>query len=374
MTDAPPRFYPVSMPCLGGREIEYVTDAVQSGWVSSLGPYVTRFEAEFAHFCGVRHAVTVSNGTVALHLALHALGIKPGDEVIVPDLSFVATANAVLMAGATPVFCDIEADSLCIDPNHLAALITPQTKAIIPVHLYGHPANMSEICSIAASCGLYVIEDAAEAHGSAIGGKLVGSFGHCATFSFYANKNLTTGEGGMIVTDDAALAGEIRELRDHAMSPQRRYWHERLGFNYRMTNLQAALGCAQMEQLGGFLRARQDLFHGYEKRLADVPRLRLNRQAADTTNSYWMICAEVEGVDANIRDKICFALRNRGVDTRPYFYPMSDMPYFNATADTPTAHRASARGMNLPTYLTLQKQDLDAICNVIKVVLNDELT
>jgi perosamine synthetase len=361
------------MPTLAGRELEYVTDALQSGWISSLGPYVTRFEAEFAAFCGVEHAITVTNGTVALHLALHALGIGPGDEVIVPDLSFIATANAVLMTGATPVFCDIEPESLCLDPTLLEALITPLTRAIIPVHLYGHPADMAAIGAIAAAHGLHVIEDAAEAHGSAIGNARVGSFGDCATFSFYANKNMTTGEGGMVVTNDAALACELRELRDHAMSPRKRYWHDRMGFNYRMTNLQAALGCAQLEQIEGFLHARRALFAGYAERLAEVPGLRLNREAPGTINSYWMVCAEIEGADAALRDRICAALRGRGVDTRPYFYPISDMPYFVDRAETPVAHRVSACGFNLPTYLSLRPDDLDVICGAVREVLTGNL-
>lgn len=373
MTATPPRFYPVSMPHLAGREMEYVTDAVQSGWISSLGAYVSRFEADFAAFCGVGHAVSVANGTVALHLALHALGIGPGDEVIVPDLSFIATANAVLMTGATPVFADIDPASLCLDPAAIAPLITPRTRAIMPVHLYGHPADMGAITAIAAAHGLHVIEDAAEAHGSAIGSARVGSLGTCATFSFYANKNLTTGEGGMVVTDDPALARELRDLRDHAMSATRRYWHDRLGFNYRMTNLQAALGCAQLEQVEGFLARRRALFAGYAERLADVPGLRLNRQAPGTTNSYWMICAEIEGADAARRDAVCAALRARGVDTRPYFYPMSDMPHLAALPGprpaTPVAHRASAAGFNLPTYVGLEPADLDTICAAVRAVL-----
>lgn len=372
MTDQS-RFYPMSMPTLAGRELDYVTDAVQSGWISSLGAYVTRFEEEFATFCDTRHAITVSNGTVALHLALHALGIGPGDEVIVPDLSFIATANAVLMTGATPVFADIEADSLCLDPASLAALVTPRTRAVIAVHLYGHPADMTAIRAVADAHGLKVIEDAAEAHGSAIGTARVGSFGDCATFSFYANKNMTTGEGGMIVTDDDALAREIRELRDHAMSREKRYWHTKLGFNYRMTNLQAALGCAQLEKIEEFLFKRRRLFQGYAERCADIAGVQLNREAQGTTNSFWMVCAEIEGADTHARDRICAALKTRGVDTRPYFYPMSDMPYNGGSADTPVAHAVAARGFNLPTYLTLAPSDLDVICAALRDVLATEM-
>lgn len=367
-----PYHYPVSRPELSGRELEYVTDALRSGWISSLGPYVSRFEAEFADFCGTAHAITVANGTVALHLALHAMGIGKGDEVIVPDLSFIATANAVLMTGATPVFCDIDAQSLCLDPEQLTTLITPRTRAVIPVHLYGHPADMKAIRAVANIHGLAVIEDAAEAHGSAIGGARVGGFGDCATFSFYANKNITTGEGGMIVTNDDALAAEIRTLRDHAMTPQKRYWHDRMGFNYRMTNLQAALGCAQLERIEEFLEKRRTLFSRYAERLSDVPGLRLNREARGTTNSYWMICAEIEGIDATTRDRLCSSLRAQGVDTRPYFYPMSDMPYIQGPANTPIAHRLSACGFNLPTHISLNPADLDSICKVVRRVITTE--
>jgi perosamine synthetase len=364
------RFYPVSMPYLQGRELEYITDAVKSGWVSSLGSYVSRFENDFADFCRVEHAITVVNGTSALHLGLYAMGIGPGDEVIVPDLSFIASANAVLMAGATPVFCDIEPGSLCIDPSGIEALITYKTKAIMPVHLYGHPADMAAISKIALRHGLNVIEDAAEAHGSAIGGRRVGGFGDCAIFSFYANKNMTTGEGGMITTNDTDLAAEIRDLRDHAMSSDKRYWHERMGFNYRMTNLQAALGCAQLEEIETFLDMRRQLYNGYVQRLADTPGLRLNREEEGTTNSYWMICAEIADGDAAKRDQICAALLARGVDTRPYFYPMSEMPYFES-ATTPVAHSIAERGFNLPTYLGLNDADLDFICTSVTAVLRE---
>jgi len=363
-------FYPVSNPLLAGRELDYVTDAVQSGWISSLGKYVTRFEAEFAAFCGVEHAVCVANGTVALHLALHALGVGPGDEVIMPDLSFVATANAVLMVGGKPVFCDVDPDTLCINPDCIVSLITEKTRAIMPVHLYGHPADMTRILAIAARYGLHVIEDAAEAHGSAVGNRRVGSLGDCGTFSFYANKNITTGEGGMITTNDSALARELRHLRDHAMSPEKRYWHERMGFNFRMTNLQAALGCAQMEQLDGFLDRRRALFDQYAHRLAGLEGIRLNRELAGYTNSFWMICLEIDDIGADSRDKMALAMRAKGVDTRPYFYPMSDMPYLD-NADTPVAHRISAQGLNLPTYLQLSDADVDHICNVVRSVISE---
>ncbi|MDB4538771.1 DegT/DnrJ/EryC1/StrS family aminotransferase, partial [bacterium] len=298
-------FIPVSMPSVGDRERDYLLRAVESGWISSLGEYVTRFEEEFAAFCGAREAVSVSNGTAALHLALHALGIRAGDEVLVPDLSFIASANAILMSGATPVFCDIDPETLCVDVASAESMITPRTKAIMPVHLYGHPADMTAVMALAERHGLVVVEDCAEAHGSEIEGQRVGSFGECGTFSFYANKNMTTGEGGMITTNSEQLADDLRELRDHAMSKTKRYWHERMGFNYRMTNLQAAVGCAQMESLPRFLAERRRVFARYQANLADDSRVRLNREAPGTKHSYWMICAEISGVSEATRDQIC---------------------------------------------------------------------
>lgn len=367
MTAAPT--YPVSRPSLGPLELEYVTDAVRSGWISSLGAYVTGFEAEFAAFCGTLDAVSVSSGTAALHLSLHAHGIGPGDEVIVPDLSFIATANAVLMCGATPIFADIDPQSLCLDPSAIAPLITRRTRAILPVHLYGHPADMVAISRIAADHGLVVIEDAAEAHGAAIGTKRVGGFGACAAFSFYANKCLTTGEGGMITTNDPALALKLRHLRDHAMSPDRRYWHDVPGFNYRMTNLQAALGCAQMTRAKALLDHRRRLFAAYSAALGDVPGVRLNRTAPGAQNAYWMICLEVAGHNAAQRDALADRLRHRGIDTRPYFHPMSAMPFL-PDADTPNAHIAAQQGLNLPTYADLSDTDVAEIC----AILRDEVT
>ncbi|MCW1400962.1 DegT/DnrJ/EryC1/StrS family aminotransferase [Novosphingobium sp. MW5] len=358
------RFFPVSRPSLAGNELNYVTEAVRTGWISSLGKYVSRLEDEFAEYCGAEHGIAVSNGTVSLHLILAASGIGQGDEVIVPDLTFIACANAVLMAGATPVFCDIDPVTLTIDPNSAEACVTTRTKAIMPVHLYGHPAAMDEIMAVAAKYGLLVIEDAAEAHGANLDGRRVGGLGHCASFSFYANKNMTTGEGGIITTNNASLAARCRKLRDHAMAPERRYWHEEPGFNYRMTNLQAALGCAQFEQLEGFLKARRELFTGYSRRLSGMQGISLNRTRPNADNAFWMVCMEIEGISRDERDKLIERLKADGVDTRPYFYPMSMMPYLDE-ADTPVSHDVSARGLNLPSAADYTDDDLHYICEVI---------
>lgn len=364
-------FIPISKPSITELEIRYVTDTVTSTWVSSLGPYIDRFEAEFAAFCGTKHAIAVSNGTVAIHLAAYALGIGPGDEVIMPNLSFIATANAILLTGATPVFVDIDPFHLCLDPVKTEAAITPRTKAIMPVHLYGHPADMIAINALAAKHDLLVIEDAAEAHGAAINGQKVGSLGTCATFSFYGNKNLTTGEGGMITTQDDKLAEHLRYLRDHAMSKDKRYWHTEMGFNYRMTNIQAALGCAQLERIDILMSGRKRVFDTYQKHLAQEPRILLNRTADWATHAYWLVCAEIEGISEEGRDRLMQELRKRNIDSRPYFYPMSDMPYMTSQVHTPVTHEIYKTGINLPSYIDLTEEDISYICHHLKEIISD---
>lgn len=270
------RTFPISQPSITEVELKYVASAVKSGWISSIGEYIGEFERRFAEFCNCRHAIAVSNGTVAISLALRAMHIGRGDEVIVPDLSFIATANSVLESGAKPIFADIETDTLCLDPDDLIRRITPRTKAVIPVHLYGHPANMPRISEIGRQFGLKVIEDAAEAHGASIQGQRVGGFGDVATFSFYGNKIITTGEGGMVTTNDEELAERCRLLRDHAMSTQKRYWHTEPGFNFRLTNMQAAVGCGQLERSAELLSKRSQILNWYFNYLGKIGGITLN--------------------------------------------------------------------------------------------------
>ena len=363
-------FIPISQPSITQKEIDYVNDAVTSTWISSLGKYIDRFEAEFADFCEARYAICVSNGTVAIQLALTANDIGEGDEVIMPNLSFIATANAVLHCGATPVFADIDSSNLCIDPKGIEKLITPKTKAIMPVHLYGHPAEMDAIVKIANKHGLWVIEDAAEAHGATVKGKRVGSWGNCATFSFYGNKNLTTGEGGMITTDDEDFYNRCRYLRDHAMSKEKRYWHTAPGFNFRMTNIQAAIGCAQLERIDEFMAKRQRIFDWYRKYLGEIDGVNLNNTSEWATNAYWLICLENKKWSIEDRDAFMVELKKRGVDSRPFFYPMSQMPYINEKVDTPVTDRIYTQGINLPTYFDLEEDQVQFICKVLKQLLN----
>jgi perosamine synthetase len=362
-------FIPISQPSITKKEIAFVTDAVKSGWISSIGKYINIFEKSFAEYCGTKYAIATSNGTTALHLILAALNISNNDEVIIPDLTFVATANAVRYTGALPFIVDIDEDTLCIDSQAIRKAITPKTKAIIPVHLYGHPANMIEICKIAQENNLIIIEDAAEAHGAEINGKRVGSFGLASAFSFYGNKIITSGEGGMITTDDEVLFNRCRFLRDHAMS-EKRYWHTDIGFNYRMTNLQAALGAAQLERIDELKEKKNLIFKWYLAYLSDFNSVKLNYTAEWAKNAYWMVCVEINNFDEKKRDNFISQLKDNGIDSRPFFYPISDMP-FNYTANTPVAHNKSKIGLNLPSFFDLKKDQVEYICKTVKYILSE---
>lgn len=365
------KFIPISQPSITQKEIDYVTDSVKSGWVSSLGKYIVEFEERFRLFCNTKYALTTSSGTTALHLALAALDVCEKDEVIVPDFTFVATPNAVAYTGAEVVLVDIEADTLCLDAREIEQAITDNTKAIIPVHIYGHPANMMEICSIAKKYGLYVIEDAAEAHGAAIDGKKVGSFGDFGVFSFYGNKILTCGEGGMLVTDNEELYLKARFLRDHAMSVRKRYWHTAIGFNYRMTNMQAALGLAQMERIDELLERRKQIFELYGEQLVGLDGIRLNYSASWAENVYWMVCLQVEDYSESQRSCLMEKLGDKGIDTRPYFYPVSDMPMYKARSYTRNVHSIYKTGIHLPTYFDLPDDSISYICDQLKMALKE---
>jgi len=364
-----PTLIPVYQPDLSGKELEYVTDCVKSGWVSSLGKYVELFETSFAKFCGVKHAIALSNGTVALHLALVLKDIGPGDEVIVPDLTFVATANVVRHTGATPVLVDSDPETWMIDPDQIEAKITSKTKAIIPVHLYGHPANMGAIMKLAKKHGLYVIEDAAEAHGAEYRGKRVGGIGDIGAFSFYGNKVITTGEGGMLVTNDDLLAEKARFLKDHAMSKEIRYWHPEVGYNYRMTNIQAAIGLAQFERIDSLLSRKIEIALAYKKSLAGCRGVVVQPQAEWAKNIYWMFSILVTDESRLNRNELMSSLLEQGIDSRPFFFPIHQMPpYLGCLGDYPVADDLSRRGINLPSFPALKDEQVkyigDTICRL----------
>jgi perosamine synthetase len=354
---------PVAEPDLAGNEFKYLSDAFLSTWISSSGAYINRFESDFAEFCGTKHGIATSNGTVALHLAMVALGIGEGDEVIVPDLTFAASINTVIHANATPVIVDIKEDTWCIDPAEIEKAITPKTKAIMPVHVYGQACDMDAIMAIAEKHNLYVIEDAAEAHGAEFKGKRVGSFGHVSTFSFYGNKVITTGEGGMCVTNSDELNERMRVLRDHGMSKQKRYWHDMVGYNYRMTNLQAAIGCAQLERIDAISAERRVTENTYKERLSKFDFIQWQKDIEGRKRITWLVCATVNGID---RDQVFEALKNNGVDVRPFFYPLSDMdvykPYVFSKGNS---QKVSKIGMNLPT---IRNVDFDKIVEALEQV------
>ncbi|MCK1364148.1 DegT/DnrJ/EryC1/StrS family aminotransferase [Bradyrhizobium sp. 62] len=363
-------YIPISQPSIGARERELVLDAVDSGWVSSIGKYIDEFEAAFARYCGTEFALAVSNGTTGLHLALVTLGLGPGDEVIIPDLTFVATANAVAYTGASPVLADIDPDTLCMDPASVESLVTERTRVIMPVHLYGHPADMDALAAIAKPRGIAVIEDAAEAHGAEYKGRRVGGLSQCGVFSFYGNKVVTTGEGGMLTTNDRAFYQRAKRLRDHAMSPERRYFHDERGYNYRMTNLQAALGVAQMERIDDFLKGRDEIMAWYRSAIPSSETVRLNRVKNWAASAFWMVCLEVDGFNEARREAFMGKLKQRGIDSRPYFCTMSSMPMYQQKP-LPVAARKAQSGLNLPCFVGLSKKDVERIGGVVNELLAD---
>lgn len=361
---------PVAAPVLDGREAEYVRECLTTTWISSNGRFIGDFERAFAEYCGVRHAISVNNGTAALHLSLVALGIGPGDEVIMPTLTYVATANAVRYCNAKPVFVDSDLVTYNLDPTKIAPKITSRTKAIIPVHLYGHPADMDPILKLAEVHNLVVVEDAAEAVGARYKGHRVGSLGACATFSFYGNKIITTGEGGMVTTNDDALAHRMRQLRGQGMDPQRRYWFPVVGYNYRMTNIAAAIGLAQLERIDRRIDARQALATAYNHRLAHLAdRIALPKAADWAKHVYWMYTIRLLDGIKNDRDRIMQELEADGIETRPVFYPMHVLPPYRDEGAYPHADHCSSRGFNLPTHELLTKEDINRVADALEFSL-----
>lgn len=363
-------YIPIAQPQLNGNEYVYLQDAFLSTWISSSGKYISMFEEKFSHYCGAQYGVAVSNGTVALHLALVALGIGAGDEVIVPDITFAATINAVLYTGATPVIVDIEEDGWCIDPYEIEKAVTPKTKAIIPVHIYGQPCNMEKICSIAEKYNLKMIEDCAEAHGAEYNGKKVGTFGDIGCFSFFGNKVITTGEGGMCITNNSELNDKMRVLKDHGMAKDRKYYHEVIGFNYRMTNLQAAIGVAQVEKIDDVLRWRDELEHTYYQKLKGIDGLILQRRdLLNRKKITWLITVLTR---PEMRDACFEALTKSGIDVRPFFIPLSEMEIYKPYVfSNIISSKISKMGFNLPTSSEIDGQVVDKIANILSDCLKN---
>jgi perosamine synthetase len=356
---------PVASAVLRGNESRYVNECLETGWISSAGAFVERFEEDFAAFCQVRHAISCANGTVALHLALLGLDIGPGDEVITPSLTYVATANAIRYCGAIPVFVDSDPEDWNLDPDDVARKITPRTRAIIAVHLYGRPAPMERIREIAKKTGVRVVEDAAEAHGALLRGRPVGSLGDVATFSFYGNKIITTGEGGMVTTDDPSLASRIRQLRGQGQDPNRRYWFPVVGYNYRMTNVQAAIGCAQLENVREYLGERDAIDRWYRTELATLAEVALGPIRPYERTVCWLFSVCLRMPQWSARDDVMALMRRAGVDTRPFFYPVHTLPPYRgqvAPGDCSIAEWLGSHGISLPTWVGMTASDVKRVC------------
>jgi len=360
--------YPVAETRLVGNERLYLNQCIDSNWISSKGPFVREFEAAFARQAGCEFAVACSSGTAALHLALTALGLRPGDEVIIPTFTMVATANAVRYTGATVKLVDSEATYLNIDIDLVEDAITARTKAIVVVHTYGHPAKMQRLQKIAQERNLHLIEDAAEAHGAEILGQRVGSFGLAGTFSFYANKIITSGEGGMVTTNDRKIAELVRNLCNHAFHPQRHFWHEHAGFNYRMTNLQAAVGLAQTERLDQIVAARRQLRAWYDEHLRAIPGLEIPAEADGCKSVFWMYAIRINPAFGCTSHQLRTELARRGIETRSFFIPMHCQPvYFNQFRGHrfPVAETLCRSGLYLPTHEGLEEHDVEWIAQQI---------
>jgi len=363
---------PIAEPFIGKEEEKLVVEGLRSGWISSIGKYIQEFEKGFAKFVGVKYGITTSNGTAALHLALAALDLGPGDEVIVPSMTFVATANVVNYVGAQPIFVDSELESWNIDPEKIKEKINSRTRAIIPVHLYGHPANMGPVLSIARKYNLAVVEDAAEAHGALYKTKMVGSMGELSCFSFFGNKIITTGEGGMVLTNNRLLADKLRMLRDHGISKKRRYYHPHLGFNYRMTNLQAAIGMAQLKKVEGIIKRKREIAALYREGLKELPDIILQPEAKWAKNVYWMYSILVPKRGKKGRDFLAKELRRSKIDSRPFFFPIHRLPRYKQSKTGEkfaVADFLAQTGLNLPSSPNLKDEQIQYICKKIIKIL-----
>lgn len=352
-------------PSITEREIGYVTDAVTNGWNQNWNGYLTRFETTFAEYLGTKYAMATSSCTGALHLALAALRLGPGDEVIVPDLSWVATASAVRYVGATPVMCDVEDGSWCMDAASVESLVTSRTRAVMPVHLYGHPAAMPAIMALAKKHGLRVIEDAAPAVGAKVRGRKVGTWGDVAAFSFQGAKMLVTGEGGMLVTRDDPLFARVKSIADHGRHPTIPLWSVEVGYKYKMSNLQAAMGVAQLERVEELISRKRRINARYRANLAGAQALTVSSELPGCFSIHWMTSIAIAEMDEERRATLMLEMKARGVDSRPVFRPLSTMTMFDRRSPNPVAERIGRSAINLPSGHNLSDNDIDYVSEVV---------
>ena len=355
---------PVYKPCFTGKEKEYVDDCIDTGWISWKGKYVPKFENEFSSYIGMHYGVGVFNGTVALHLAMLTLGIGEGDEVIVPSFTYVASANAITYVGATPVFVDSKIDNWQMNPEDVEKKITPKTKAIIVVHLYGHPCDMDELAQLCKKYDLFMVEDCAEAIGSEYKGRKVGSFADISCFSFFGNKTITTGEGGMLLTNDFALYERAERIKNQGNAKYRMYWSDIIGYNFRMTNIQAAIGCAQLEKIDEFIDKKIAIGKKYRDEFKNLPISTLE-PVGDVKHTYWMCSILLD--EADNRDRLMKYMEEKGIETRPTFYPVHTMPmYSQKYQKNANAEFLAYRGINLPSFPSITDDEINYVIDAVK--------
>lgn len=368
---------PVNEPALGERELELVADCVRSGWVSSAGRYLDEFEQRWAEYCGVKHGVAVSSGTAALDVAVSCLYLQPGDEVILPSFTIISCAQAVTKHGGVPVLVDCDPDTWCLDVDQVAARITPRTRAVMPVHMYGHPADMDPLRELADRHGFPLIEDAAQAHGAEYKGRRCGGLGDISCFSFYANKIITTGEGGMVLTDRDDRAAHARAYRNLCFRSDRRFYHEELGENYRMTNLQAALGVAQLDRVDEIVAHKRAMAAAYTERLRPCEALQLPTEREWARSTFWMYGVVLKAGDrtgVGLAEELAKPLQKRGVQTRPFFLGMHEQPAFHRVGlftgeSYPVTERLARQGLYLPSGTALTDEQVTAVCAAVQEVL-----
>lgn len=362
---------PIYKPIISKKTKQYVNECLNSSWISSKGEYIKTFENMFAEKTKIKYATTCCNGTLALHLALMALGIKAGDEVIVPTFTYIASVNAIRYTGATPVFVDCLEDTWQIDPEDISKKVTPKTKAIMVVHLYGHPADMNKICHIAKTNNLFIVEDCAEAFGSKYNNQHVGQFGDIAAYSFFGNKTITTGEGGMVVTNNETLYERVIKFKGQGLADYRQYWHDVLGYNYRMTNIQAAIGCSQLEICDYILLAKRNLAEKYIEHFKNTP-ISWHKESIDVYHSYWMFSITMD-INEKTRNKIIdVLLKDKKIETRPLFYPIHTMPIYSEKYEThPVSEKLHRTGLNLPSFPELTEKQIKYISKSVLEVYNE---
>lgn len=368
---------PVNEPLLDGREKELLIQCIESGWVSSDGPFVSEFERIFASYIGVDYGIAVCNGTAALETALFAAGINKDDEIIMPSFTIISCALAAIRLGAIPVLVDVEPETWNMDVTQIEPKITSKTKAIMPVHIYGHPVDMDPVMDIAKKYNLIVIEDAAEVHGAEYKNKKCGSIGHIAAFSFYANKIITTGEGGMVVTSNKEMAARAKSYRNLCFHPEKRFYHTELGNNYRMTNLQAAVGMAQMERIEEFIKIKRRWGKYYRDKLSLIEGLKTQTEKPWAKTVYWMYCIELENSSGLNADKMITKLEQRGIGARPFFLGLHEQPALQKLGlfkkeRYPVTERISKKGLYLPSGLSLTEKQIDEVVSAVRSILSEK--